>query len=208
MLPGWAAVNVNRTRRNTPGHDVLAAKADGRELLVSVTSRSRGRDYAIGSSFKKYPADVYTFVDMTDGIPGERCISRAVQQWSKLAKARNSQYQPARGRPDDVLGSWSPKVSEGILEAMGTHEAWVLLDHPAPAAWPPFTAQFLGPRHGATLRSHVGHSQNPHRLSPAGSTLFPEDRRAEHAVADRCSYALSSADLTGFLLWLRVMRTL
>src|SRR6476659_3045314 len=70
LLPGWKAVNVNRARHNTPGHDVLAANADGRELLVSVKSRSRGRDYAIGSSFTKYPVDIYTFVDMTDGVPG------------------------------------------------------------------------------------------------------------------------------------------
>ena len=121
---------------------MLATNAAGRELLVSVKSRSRGRDYAIGSSFNKYPADIYAFVDMTDGAPATVCLAGA-KTVVELAMARHSQYQSDRGRPAEVLGSWSPKLSGGLLEAMGAREAWDLLDNPAPTTWPAVTAELL-----------------------------------------------------------------
>lgn len=72
-LPGCKARNANDSRNNQPGFDVLATNAAGHEVRVSVESVSTGgvrHDYAIGRSFERHRADIYTFVDMTDGTPG------------------------------------------------------------------------------------------------------------------------------------------
>jgi len=61
-LPGWDADNVNDSRGNQPGFDVLAVNAAGRQLRVSVKRVSTGgirHDYGIGRSFEHHPADIY-----------------------------------------------------------------------------------------------------------------------------------------------------
>ncbi len=75
-LAGWNAHNANNLRANQAGFDVLAVDAAGREVRVSVKGVSTGgsrHDYAIGRSFERYPADLYAFVDMTHGSPGD-CV--------------------------------------------------------------------------------------------------------------------------------------
>jgi len=47
-LPAWTAINLNEKRKNNPGPDLLATRADGRQVTVSVKSRDGGKDYEIG----------------------------------------------------------------------------------------------------------------------------------------------------------------
>ena len=145
LLPGWNARNANDTTINQPGFDVVATNdAMGCKILVSVKSVSQGgarQDYGIGSSFERHRADIYAFVDMTGERPGPVCLA-GTDTIVELARARHRKYQTDRGRPDS-LNSWSPKISRGLLEAMGALDAWHILDHPAPAAWPPLTDELL-----------------------------------------------------------------
>ena len=53
-LPAWTAINLNEKRKNNPGPDLLATRADGRQVTVSVKSRDGGKDYEIGKSFAKH----------------------------------------------------------------------------------------------------------------------------------------------------------
>ena len=133
-LPAWTAINLNEKRKNNAGPDLLATRADGRQVTVSVKSRDGGKDYEIGKSSAKHPSDIYAFVDMTDGVPGLIYLAGA-KTIVKLALARNSQYRADRGLPEG-FGNWAPKVSESRLEMMGAREAWHLLDRPKPQSWP------------------------------------------------------------------------
>jgi hypothetical protein len=144
-LPGWSAVDANALRGNQPGFDVLAHHDDGRQLRISVKSVSTGgnrHDYGIGRSFNTYAADVYAFVDLTGAEPWPVYLvgARTVEG---LALERHRHYQAARGRPTEALNTWSPKVSRGLLEAMGASECWSLLDEPVPAEHPSVTASML-----------------------------------------------------------------
>jgi hypothetical protein len=144
QLPGWSAVNANVARVNQPGFDVLARHRDGRELRISVKSVSTGgnrHDYGIGRSFRSHPADVYAFVDVTGRRPWTVYLAGA-RTAEALALERHRQYQADRRRPEDQLNSWSPKVSRGLLEAMGARENWTLLELPDPADFPPVTNEF------------------------------------------------------------------
>ena len=123
-----------KRERTTRAPTLLATRADGRQVTVSVKSRDGGKDYEIGKSFAKHPSDIYAFVDMTDGVPGLIYLAGA-KTIVKLALARNSQYRADRGLPEG-FGSWAPKVSESRLEMMGAREAWHLLDRPKPQSWP------------------------------------------------------------------------
>lgn len=143
QLAGWSAVNANSLRANQPGFDVLARHHSGRELRISVKSVSTGgkrHDYGIGRSFRTHPADVYAFVDLTGPQPWPVYLAGA-RTVEALALERHRQYQADRGRPVDSLNSWSPKVSRGLLEAMGAREDWTLLERPDPADLPPVTDQ-------------------------------------------------------------------
>jgi hypothetical protein len=134
-LPEWTAINLNeKKKKNNPGPDLLATRADGRTVTVSVKSRDGGKDYEISTSFKKYPSDVYAFVNMTGGMPASVYLAGA-NTIVKLALERNGQYRTDRGLPPG-FGSWSPKVSESLLETMGAREAWHLLDKGKPQSWP------------------------------------------------------------------------
>lgn len=140
-LPGWSAVDANAARRNQPGFDLLARHRDGRELRVSVKSVSTGgtrHDYGIGRSFRSYPADVYAFVDVAAPRPWSVYLTGA-RSAEALALERHRQYQADRGRALDELNSWSPKVSRHLLEAMGAHEHWGLLELPDPGDTPALT---------------------------------------------------------------------
>jgi hypothetical protein len=143
-LAAWKAVNANVARRNQPGFDVVATnETTGREVLVSVKSVSSGgsrHDYAIGKAFERHPVDIYAFVDMT-GRALRTVFLAGQDAVVELGLARNGQYQADRGRDQSARGTWSPKISRGLLEAMGTREAWVLLDHARPAMWPKVTEE-------------------------------------------------------------------
>jgi hypothetical protein len=144
-LPGWSAVDANALRINQPGFDVLASHDDGRQLRISVKSASTGgsrHDYGIGRSFKAYPADVCAFVDLTGAEPWPVYLAGA-RTVERLALERHRHYQAARVRPTEALNTWSPKVSRGLLEAMGARECWSLLDGPGPAEHPAVTASML-----------------------------------------------------------------
>jgi hypothetical protein len=139
-LPGWNAHNANQFRANQPGFDVLAVNDAGREVRVSVKSVSTGgerHDYAIGRSFDRYPADVYAFVDFTDGSPGTVYLAGA-RSVEELALERHRKYQADRGR-NASLGAWAPKISRELLEAMDAREAWNILNDPMAATTPPVT---------------------------------------------------------------------
>ena len=139
-LPGWDAHNANESRFNQPGFDVIARTTAGHQIRVSVKSVSTGgtrHDYAIGRSFARHPADIYAFVDLTGPKPWPVYLAggRTVEE---LALVRHRKYQTDRGRTES-LNTWAPKVSRGLLEAMGAREAWDLLSHPTPASHPPVT---------------------------------------------------------------------
>jgi hypothetical protein len=144
-LPGWSAVDANAVRGNQPGFDVLARHEDRRKLRISVKSMSTGGsryDFGIGRSFKAYPADVYAFVDLTGAEPWPVYLAGA-RTVERLAWERHRHYQAARGRPTEVLNSWSPKISRELLEAIGAQERWSLLEEPAPAEHPVVTPRML-----------------------------------------------------------------
>jgi hypothetical protein len=129
---------------NQPGFDVLATNDAGRQVQVSVKSVSTGgarHDYAIGRSFRKYPADVYAFVDMTSGRAGHVYLAGA-RTVENLAMERHRKYQDDRGRTE-VQNSWSPKISRGLLETMVAREARDLMNHSAPATIPEVTNALL-----------------------------------------------------------------
>jgi hypothetical protein len=139
-LPDWDAHNANHSRLNQPGFDVLATNSAGHQLRVSVKSVSTGgtrHDYGIGRSFARHPADIYAFVDLTRPTPWPVYLAggRTVEE---LALVRHRRYQADRGRTEG-LNTWAPKVSLGLLEAMGAREAWDLLSHPTPTTHPPVT---------------------------------------------------------------------
>jgi hypothetical protein len=139
-LSGWDAHNANDLRANQPGVDVVAVNAAGREVRLSVKSVSTGgsrHDYTIGRSFEQYPADVYAFVDMIGGSP-EAVYLAGARSVEELAMERHRKYQADRGRGSS-LNSWAPKVSRGLLDAMGAWEAWGLLNDPASARKPAVT---------------------------------------------------------------------
>ncbi len=144
-LSGWTATDANAVRANQPGFDVLARHQDGRELRISVKSVTRGGarcDFGIGRSFATYPADIYAFVDLTVPTPWPVYLAGA-RTVERLAAERHRHHQAERGRPVDVLNTWSPKISRGLLEAMGARECWSLLEQPVPAESPPVTAGML-----------------------------------------------------------------
>jgi hypothetical protein len=123
-LDGWSASNANTARANQPGFDVVARHENGWELRISVKSVSTGgrrHDYGIGRSFGAHPADVYAFVDLTAPAPWPVYLAGA-RTVERLALERHRHYQAARGRPADTLNTWSPKVSRGLLEAIGARE--------------------------------------------------------------------------------------
>ncbi len=143
-LAGWSAMDANATRANHPGFDVLARHENGRELRISVKSVSTGGrcDFGIGRSFTRYPADVYAFVDLTVPEPWPVYLAGA-RTVERLASERHRQYQAERGRLVDALNTWSPKISRGLLEAMGARECWSLLERSVPAEFPVVTASML-----------------------------------------------------------------
>ncbi len=157
-LASWSATDANATRTNHPGFDVLARHKNGREVWISVKSVSTGGvrcDFGIGRSFTRYPADVYAFVDLTVPEPwpvylvGARTVER-------LALERHRQYQAERGRPVDALNTWSPKISRGLLEAMGAREDRSLLERSVPAEFPAVTASMLARARADTPRPRGG----------------------------------------------------
>ena len=143
-LPAWQAINANVAKINQRGFDVVATNGvSGRKVLVSVKSVSSGgtrHDYAIGKTFERYPADIYAFVDMTDGPPGTVFLA-GQDAVVDLALARNARYQTDRGREPSARGTWAPKISRGLLVAMGSCEAWDVLDRAVPRAWPTVTEE-------------------------------------------------------------------
>jgi hypothetical protein len=113
VLPGWSAVDANAARLNQPGFDVIARHDGGRDIHVSVKSKTTGGgrlSFEIGRSFPRHPADVYAFVDTTQAEPwlvylaGARTVER-------LALERHSKYQSDRGGNPDGLNSWFPCCS-------------------------------------------------------------------------------------------------
>ena len=42
-LPAWTAINLNEKRKNNPGPDLPATRADGRQVTVSVKAAMAGR---------------------------------------------------------------------------------------------------------------------------------------------------------------------
>ena len=84
VLPGWSAVDANAARLNQPGFDVIARHDGGRDIHVSVKSKTTGGgrlSFEIGRSFRRHPADVYAFVDTTQAERGW-CTSRALGRLS------------------------------------------------------------------------------------------------------------------------------
>jgi hypothetical protein len=149
-LDGWSAFNANTARGNQPGFDVVARHEDGRELRISVMSVSTGgqrHDYGIGRSFGTHPAEVYAFVDLTAPAPWPVHLAGA-RTVERLALERHRHYQAARGRPVDTLNTWSPKVSRGLLEAIGARENWSLLKQPAAPELPQVTPAMLAQARG------------------------------------------------------------
>ena len=140
-LAGWSAINANDLRTNQPGFDVLARRDDGRELRVSVKGKApRGsqHDYEVGKSFRRHPADVYAFVNTAALRPRPVHLAGA-RSVVELALVRHQRYQRDRGRDTTALGSWTPKVSHALLEAMDARERWSILDEDDPANVPPVT---------------------------------------------------------------------
>jgi hypothetical protein len=157
-LAGWSAMDANAARANQPGFDVLARHESGRELRISVKSVSTGgrrHDYGIGRSFGAYPADVYAFVDLTVLKPWPVYLAGA-RTVERLALERHRHYQAERGRPVDTLNTWSPKISRGLLEAMGVREDWSLLERADPAEFPAVTASMLARARADTPRPRGG----------------------------------------------------
>jgi hypothetical protein len=141
-LHGWSAVNANDLRTNQPGFDVVARRADGREVHISVkgkAARGSRHDYEVGRSFHRHPADVYAFVDTAAPEPWLVYLAGA-QSVVELALVRHRRYQHDRDRDPNALGSWSPKVSRTLLEAMGAQERWSILEEVDPATIPPVTS--------------------------------------------------------------------
>jgi hypothetical protein len=153
-LAGWSAMDANASRANQPGFDLLARHHDGRELRISVKSvATRGVrcDFGIGRSFTRHPADVYAFVDLTVPPPWPVYLAGA-RTVERLALERHRHYQAERGRPVDALNTWSPKISRGLLEAMGARERWSLLEQPVPSESPAVTASMLARARADTPR--------------------------------------------------------
>jgi hypothetical protein len=140
-LAGWSAINANDLRSNQPGFDVLARSEAGREVRVSVKSKApRGsrHDYEVGKSFRRHPADLYAFVNTSAPQPWSVYLAGA-RSVVELALVRHEHYQRDRGRDTAALGSWAPKVSHAVLEAMDARERWSILDEDDPANVPPVT---------------------------------------------------------------------
>jgi hypothetical protein len=157
-LAGWLAMDANAARPNQPGFDVLGRHENGRELRISVKSVSTGGvrcDFGIGRSFMRHPADVYAFVDMTALEPWPVYLAGA-RTVERLALERHHQYQAKRGRPVDGLNTWSPKISRGLLEAMGAREDWLLLEHSNPSDFPTVTSSMLARARNDTPRPRGG----------------------------------------------------
>ena len=87
------AINLNEKRKNNPGPDLLATRADGRQVTVSVKSRDGGTDYEIGKSFAKHPSDIYAFVD--DGRRARFDLPRGSQD-DREARLGTQQPVPRR----------------------------------------------------------------------------------------------------------------
>src|SRR6266508_832637 len=140
-LPGWRAANANEVGRVQPGWDVLAThQPTGRTVTVSVKSistvTSARRDFAIGRAFDKHRAQVFAFVDATTTKPWPVWLA-GYTPVVELAIDRHREYQRTHGKPQDKLNTWSPKISQRLLNRLGARENWTLLDEPEPERKPP-----------------------------------------------------------------------
>jgi hypothetical protein len=112
-----------------------------RPLRISVKSKATQASFEIGRSFRRYPADVYAFVDVAVPRPWPIWLvgARTVEA---LALIRHKQYQLSWDPPrdPDELGSWSPKLSRHLIhELVEEPDNWDLLTTSAPAALPVVT---------------------------------------------------------------------
>jgi hypothetical protein len=69
---------------------------------------------------------------------------------------RHRQYQAERGRPVGALNTWSPKISRGLLDAMGVREECSLPEQSDPAEFPAVTASMLARARADTPRPRGG----------------------------------------------------
>ncbi len=140
-LPGWRAANANEVGRVQPGWDVFAThQPTGRTVTVSVKSistvTSARKDFAIGRAFDKHRAQVFAFVDATTTKPWPVWLA-GYTPVVELAMERHREYQRTHGKPQDQLNTWSPKISQRLLNRLGGPENWTLLDEPEPERKPP-----------------------------------------------------------------------
>src|SRR6266508_3661360 len=138
---GFPAPNANEVGHVQPGWDILAThQTTGRTVTVSVKSistvTSSRRDFAIGRAFKKHPAQVFAFVDATTTKPWPVWLA-GYTPVVELAMERHWEYQRTHGKPQDELNTWSPKISQRLLNRLGARENWALLDDPVPEGKPP-----------------------------------------------------------------------
>jgi hypothetical protein len=173
-LPGWTAINANDLRTNQPGYDVLARREDGREVRVSVKGKwvnlpVARHDYEVGKSFRRHPPDVYAFVNESAPYPWPVHLAGA-NAVIELALVRHERYQRDRGRDTTALGSWAPKVSHALLEAMGALERFSILDEDDPASVPPVIRV---PGSGVEARATAGEANSCASIGRAATLRAP-----------------------------------
>jgi hypothetical protein len=155
---GWSALDGNAPGRRSFGWDVKLLGPD-RPLLISVKSKEKYASFEIGKSFRKYPADVYAFVDVSVPRPwpiwlvGARTVER-------LAMVRHREYQLSWDPPrdPDSLGSWSPKISRRLLrQLVRGPENWDFLLTRNVESRPPVTPEL------EAIAAEDGWPKNPER---------------------------------------------
>jgi hypothetical protein len=118
-----------------PGYDLLAERDhDGARRRVSVKSRRSG-DFQVGIDFTTYPADV--LVDTAGGSRDEDGWTRYVVGAATAALLATDRRCVWLLTHPGSTGSRKAKLSPALLEAMGTTDAWWLLDTDDPAWTPP-----------------------------------------------------------------------
>jgi hypothetical protein len=132
--PGWS---VQRMPVGHRGYDLVAiSDRDGVRRRVSVKSRRSG-DFQVGIDFTTYPADVVVLVDTAGGSHDEsRWTAYVVGAATAATLATDRRCVWLLTHPSSS-GSRKAKLSSSLLEAMGTRDAWSMLDGADPARTPP-----------------------------------------------------------------------
>jgi hypothetical protein len=120
-----------------PGYDLLAERDnDGGRRRVSVKSRRSG-DFQVAIDFTTYPADVLVLVDTAGGRPDEGGWTRYVVGAATAALLATDRRCIWLLTHPESTGGRKAKLSATLLEAMGTNDAWWILDAFDPAWTPP-----------------------------------------------------------------------